>query len=217
MSHPSQKLNVGFSSATLQVLSRYDPEQSQRIVSFFGQMVKNFSSTFTHIYGSEPDETFAAFASTLTRDEAVRIVMHLRERIAEGKEWPPAVGMLSAFRSLPLTNEILEARHRLCVTNNPQTPVEIYIASHKREWLRNLSQAEFAKEFRILFTQAYKEVNEGYDKQIEAIAQSYKPMPPQKTSLDIEIDRRAQQGVEFQGKIGEIMARVKVKQMERSS
>lgn len=212
MSHSSQKLNVGFSSATLQILSRYEPEQAQRIVSFFGQMVKNFSSTFTHIYGSEPDETFAAFASTLSRDEAVRIVMHLRERIAEGKEWPPAVGMLSAFRSLPLSNEILEARHRLCVTNTPQTKVEIYIATHKKAWLRNLSQAEFAKEFRILYTQAYKEVNEGYDKEIEALAKSYKPLPPKKTSLDFEVERRAKNHIEFTGKIGEIMKRVKQKQ-----
>lgn len=192
------------------VLRPYSVEQRKHIMGFFGKMQENFSTQFTHMYGSEPDDEFAAFASELSIDDVERIVHHLRERLVAGKEWPPALALLSMLKDLPLNNEILEARHRILIKKDPQTRVEKYIFNRKNSYLKSLSEKNLAEEFKVLYINAYQEVQNNLDQTLDQrekdVEQNVLKVEP--TETDREIERRMTQGIKPSGKVGSILSRI---------
>ena len=61
----SKQISGEFNQNLKDVLRPYSVEQRKHIIAFFGKMQENFSTQFTHMYGSEPDDEFAAFAAQL--------------------------------------------------------------------------------------------------------------------------------------------------------
>ncbi|MCG9677690.1 hypothetical protein [Vibrio sp. Isolate24] len=203
-------INSEFNQELKDVLRPYSVEQRKHIMAFFGKMQENFSTQFTHMYGSEPDDEFAAFASELSMDDVERIVHHLRERLVAGKEWPPALALLSMLKDLPLNNEILEARHRILIKKDPQTRVEKYIFNRKNSYLKSLSEKNLAEEFKVLYINAYQEVQNNLDQTLDQrekdVEQSVLKVEP--TDTDREIERRMAQGIRPSGKIGNMLSRI---------
>ncbi|GLT17487.1 hypothetical protein GCM10007938_12640 [Vibrio zhanjiangensis] len=192
------------------VLRPYTVEQRKHIMAFFGKMQENFSTQFTHMYGSEPDDEFAAFASQLSVEDVERIVHHLRERLLAGKEWPPALALLSMLKDLPLNTEILEARHRILIKKQPITRVEKYIFNRKASYLRGLSEKNLAEEFKLLYINAYQEVLHNLDltldKREKHVEQNI--LNVELTETDLEIQRRMTQGLKPTGNVGHILSRI---------
>lgn len=202
--------NSSFSPTLLNTLNRYNGDQKRRIMWFFGEMVKNFSTQFTHIYGSEPDEDFAKFAADLEMKDFDRIVQHLRERLVAGKEWPPVPALLKIFKDLPLNEEILEARHNILVLKKPQNRTEKYIMKRKSSKIRSLSERNIAEEFRALYITAYEEVQRDLDLilDVQQEKSNVALLSIQPTDIDKEVDRRVNAGIVPKGKIGERLSRI---------
>ncbi|MDN3612053.1 hypothetical protein ACODM8_17655 [Vibrio ostreicida] len=207
------------------VLRPYSVEQRKHIMAFFGKMQENFSTQFTHMYGSEPDDEFAAFAAELSLEDVERIVHHLRERLVAGKEWPPALALLSMLKDLPLNNEILEARHRILIKKEPQTRVEKYIFNRKNSYLRSLSERNLAEEFKVLYINAYQEVQNNLDQTLDQREKDVEQnvLKVKQTDTDREVARRAELGIRPGGQVGALLNRIdqlrtsEVKPMENAT
>ena len=162
------------------------------------------------MYGSEPDDEFAAFASQLSTEDVERIVHHLRERLLAGKEWPPALALLSMLKDLPLNTEVLEARHRILIKREPVTRVEKYIFNRKTSYLKSLSEKNLAEEFKLLYINAYQEVQNNLDLTLDQkeknVEQNVLKVEP--TQTDLEIQRRMTQGLKPTGNVGHILSRI---------
>ena len=199
-----------FNQGLKDVLRPYTVEQRKHIMAFFGKMQENFSTQFTHMYGSEPDDEFAAFASQLSTEDVERIVHHLRERLLAGKEWPPALALLSMLKDLPLNTEVLEARHRILIKREPVTRVEKYIFNRKTSYLKSLSEKNLAEEFKLLYINAYQEVQNNLDLTLDQkeknVEQNVLKVEP--TQTDLEIQRRMTQGLKPTGNVGHILSRI---------
>ncbi|MBU2895863.1 hypothetical protein [Vibrio hepatarius] len=192
------------------VLRPYSVDQRKHIIAFFGKMQENFSTQFTHMYGSEPDDEFAAFASQLSIEDVERIVHHLRERLLAGKEWPPALALLSMLKDLPLNTEILEARHRILIKKEPATRVEKYIFNRKTSYLKSLSEKNLSEEFKLLYISAYQEVQNNLDLSLNQkekdVEQNVLKIEP--TQIDLEVQRRIEQGIRPNGNVGHLLSRI---------
>ena len=197
---------------TIEVLSQYSHEQVDRIFSFFGLMMRNFSTTFTHIYGDEPDEAFAQFAADLTLEEAHRIVEHLQEQLAFGETWPPHIASLTVYKWKPLDREVVAAKHNLCVLKKAEDRVQKYIFSAKMGELKSISESGSDREFEKLYIRAHKEVMCDYDIVISGnISKAQNP----RTKMDEIIDQRIESGVKVKGKAGGVFERIAKMQSAR--
>ncbi len=204
--------------ATAKVLGMYSPEQVDRILSFFGVMMNNFSTTFSHLYGDEPDEEFAKFACELTFDEATRIVEHLKEQLSFGETWPPHIASLSVYKWKPLDREIRAARHALCVVKKPQDRVQKYIFGTKRGELRHIEERGSDKAFEKLYIRAYQDVLDGYD--VVSVQPQIEDgdVVESRTKMDLIVDDALANGAtQLTGRIGKIFKRIESVRRERNA
>ena len=206
----SKQISGEFNQNLKDVLRPYSVEQRKHIIAFFGKMQENFSTQFPHMYGSEPDDEFAAFAAQLSFEDVERIVHHLRERLLAGKEWPPALALLSMLKDLPLNTEVLEARHRILIKKEPTTRVEKYIFNRKTSYLKSLSEKNLAEEFKLLYINAYQEVQNNLDLSLNQkekdVEQNVLKVEP--TKIDLEVQRRIEQGIRPNGNVGHLLSRI---------
>ena len=215
----SKQISGEFNQNLKDVLRPYSVEQRKHIIAFFGKMQENFSTQFTHMYGSEPDDEFAAFAAQLSFEDVERIVHHLRERLLAGKEWPPALALLSMLKDLPLNTEVLEARHRILIKKEPTTRVEKYIFNRKTSYLKSLSEKNLAEEFKLLYINAYQEVQNNLDLSLNQkekdVEQNVLKVEP--TKIDLEVQRRIEQGIRPNGNVGHLLSRIDKLRHDHSS
>ncbi|NOH73139.1 hypothetical protein F0225_17605 [Vibrio pectenicida] len=215
----SKQISGEFNQNLKDVLRPYSVEQRKHIIAFFSKMQENFSTQFTHMYGSEPDDEFAAFAAQLSVEDVERIVYHLRERLLAGKEWPPALALLSMLKDLPLNTEVLEARHRILIKKEPTTRVEKYIFNRKTSYLKSLSEKNLAEEFKLLYINAYQEVQNNLDLSLNQkekdVEQNVLKVEP--TKIDLEVQRRIEQGIRPNGNVGHLLSRIDKLRHDHSS
>ncbi|MFY2506804.1 hypothetical protein ACN3E9_00410 [Vibrio pectenicida] len=215
----SKQISGEFNQNLKDVLRPYSVDQRKHIIAFFGKMQENFSTQFTHMYGSEPDDEFAAFAAQLSFEDVERIVHHLRERLLAGKEWPPALALLSMLKDLPLNTEVLEARHRILIKKEPTTRVEKYIFNRKTSYLKSLSEKNLAEEFKLLYINAYQEVQNNLDLSLNQkekdVEQNVLKIEP--TKIDLEVQRRIEQGIRPNGNVGHLLSRIDKLRQDHSS
>ena len=93
---------------------------------------------------------------------------------------------------------------------NSVTRVEKYIFNRKTSYLKSLSEKNLAEEFKLLYINAYQEVQNNLDLTLDQkeknVEQNVLKVEP--TQTDLEIQRRMTQGLKPTGNVGHILSRI---------
>lgn len=111
-------------------------------------------------HSGSPTEYFDRFAASKTPEELQRIIKRAQQEIGSGNAFPPSLGELDSWATIPTESEFIEIGSRI-MAGRYSNEIESWLVRKRRYNLRRATERDFDKKLKRYYIEAAQLQREG--------------------------------------------------------